>query len=98
MNNLRCFENNTVYLKCDESYLQDPNCTGGIRVDLKCNFVSDDEFDYNDAMNECIDKGFDPISVNETDLQDFPWNLFDNLTMVWVGIANQFPKRAKRNG
>jgi hypothetical protein len=49
-------------------------------------------------MNECIDKGFDPISVNETDLQDFPWNLFDNLTMVWVGIANQFPKRAKRNG
>ena len=76
----------------------DPNCTGGIRDELKCNYVSDVGFDYNDAMSECIDKGFDPKNLNESDLVAFPWNLFgDNLTMVWVGVADM-SRRSKRNG
>ena len=77
----------------------DPNCTAGIRQDMKCHFVSEDSsFDYEDAMSQCIDTGLHPKNLNESDLKNFPWNLFENLTtMVWVGIEELPNRRSRRS-
>jgi hypothetical protein len=48
-------------------------------------------------MAECSNGGLEPIPAEEPDLRTFPWNLFDNLTMVWVGIPGT-GRRSKRDG
>ena len=61
---------------------------------MTCNYVSNQEFDFNQSREDCQNKGFDSRPVMKSiPLENVNWAQLTNSAQIWIG--NQLPRSGK---
>ncbi len=61
---------------------------------MTCNYVSKQEFDYNQSRDDCQSKGFESLPAKkDIPLENVQWSKLTNAGQVWIG--NYMPRSGK---